>query len=189
MDVNQISLTHDDAQVTVHGISATDSDAAANETFTLVASGSGSNLSPASTSDTLAHINSALQTVTYTDASEGAAIQTVTLTVADSHNASKTVSLLFGTAGQDDFIGTGHQDQFVFAASSNNDTITNFTPGQDHIDLSAVVTASDFGAWMAQHVAASPTNSADTLVTINASDTILLKGVAHLQASDFIVHA
>lgn len=42
---------------------------------------------------------------------------------------------------------------------------------------------------MAQHVAASPTNSADTLVTINASDTILLKGVAHLQASDFIVHA
>ncbi|OSJ18376.1 hypothetical protein BST63_08370 [Bradyrhizobium canariense] len=189
MDVNQISLTHDGAQVTVHGISATDSDAAANETFTLVASGSGSNLSPASTSDTLAHINSALQTVTYTDASEGAAIQTVTLTVADSHNASNTVSLLFGTAGQDDFIGTGHQDQFVFAASSNNDTITNFTPGQDHIDLSAVVTASDFGAWMAQHVAASPTNSADTLITINASDTILLKGVAHLQASDFIVHA
>jgi VCBS repeat-containing protein len=189
MDVGQISVTQDGAQVTVHGISVTDADAAVNETFTLVASGSGSNLSPASTSDTLAHINSALQTVTYTDASEGAAIQTVTLTVADSHNASNTVSLLFGTAGQDDFIGTGHQDQFVFAASSNNDTITNFTSGQDHVDLSAVVTASDVGAWMAQHVAASPANSADTLITINASDTILLKGVAHVQASDFIVHA
>ncbi|MCK1384072.1 VCBS domain-containing protein, partial [Bradyrhizobium sp. 21] len=186
VDVGQISVTHDGAQVTVHGISVTDADAAANETFTLVASGSGSNLSPASTSDTLAYINSALQTVTYTDASEGAAIQTVTLTVADSHSASNTVSLLFGTAGRDDFIGTGHQDQFVFAASSNNDTVTNFTSGQDHIDLSSVVTTSDTQAWLDQHATAS---GADTLITINASDTILLKGVAHVQASDFIVHA
>jgi VCBS repeat-containing protein len=187
IDVGQISVTHDGAQVTVHGIAVTDADAAANETFTLVASGSGSNLSPASKADTLAHINSALQTVTYTDAGEGPAIQTVTLTVADGHSASNTVSLLFGTSGQDDFTGTGHQDQFVFAAGSNNDTITSFTSGQDHIDLSAVVTASDVGAWMALHVTAS--GVADTLVTINASDSILLKGVAHVQASDFIVHA
>jgi hypothetical protein len=76
----------------------------------------------------------------------------------------------------------------VFAANSNHDTIVNFTPGQDHIDLSAVVTTSNLSSWMAQHLAAS---SADTLITLDAADTILLKGVsvANLHAGDFIVHA
>jgi hypothetical protein len=78
----------------------------------------------------------------------------------------------------------------VFAANSNHDTILNFTSGEDHIDLCAIVTTSDVSSWMAQHVAASSTNPADTLITIDAADTILLKGVTvgNLQASDFIVH-
>src|SRR5438105_1169127 len=76
----------------------------------------------------------------------------VTLTVADAHGAADTVNLIFnvadnpatpvtlaGTTGKDVFFGTGNADQFVFAAHSNHDTIMNFTHGQDHIDLSAVV--------------------------------------------------
>jgi hypothetical protein len=38
---------------------------------------------------------------------------------------------------------------------------------------------------MAHHVTAS---GADTLITIDTADTILLKGVGSVQASDFILH-
>jgi Peptidase M10 serralysin C terminal len=75
----------------------------------------------------------------------------------------------------------------VFAANSSHDTIVNFMSGEDHIDLSAIVATSDVASWMADHVAASSTNPADTLVTIDAANTILLKN-ASVGASDFIVH-
>jgi hypothetical protein len=52
--------------------------------------------------------------------------------------------------------------------------------------LAAVVTASNTQDWLDQHAALS---GSDTLITISESDTILLKGVTHVQASDFIVHA
>jgi Ca2+-binding RTX toxin-like protein len=97
---------------------------------------------------------------------------------------------LAGTTGKDVFFGTGYQDQFVFAANSNHDTIMNFTPGQDHIDLSAVVTNSDVAGWFSQHVTVSPTNPSDELVSIDAADTIVLHGVsaASLTYHDFILH-
>jgi hypothetical protein len=75
----------------------------------------------------------------------------------------------------------------VFAANSSHDTIVNFTSGEDHIDLPAILVTSDISSWVAQHVVASSTNT-DTLVTIDAADTILLKGVSSIHASDFIVH-
>jgi hypothetical protein len=206
INVDQISVTqHSDEQVIVHGLSVTDADAAANETFTLAAStaASGSNVSPSSATGSLAHINSTLQTMTYNEGSGEPSTDKVTLTVTDGHNASDTVNLIFnlaessndhvrlaGTTGKDVFFGTSYQEQFVFAANSNHDTIVNFTPNQDHIDLTAVVATDIDAAWIAHHVAASPTNSADSLITIDAADTILLKGVhaANLHASDFIVH-
>jgi hypothetical protein len=88
------------------------------------------------------------------------------------------------------FFATGHQDQFVFAAHFNHDTIMNFAPGQDHLDLSAVVTTNNPGDWISAHVAASPANPADTLITVDAADTIVLHGVstAGLSANDFILH-
>ena len=66
----------------------------------------------------------------------------------------------------------------------------NFTPGQDHLDLSAVVTTNNPGDWISAHVAASPANPADTLITVDAADTIVLHGVstAGLSANDFILH-
>ncbi|WP_448035521.1 VCBS domain-containing protein [Bradyrhizobium liaoningense] len=199
IDVAEISVTQEGDQVFVHGISVSDADSAVDETFTLAATAnSGTSVDPASTSDTLANVNSVLQTLTYTDPGQSAAAtDKVVITVTDSHGASDTVNLIFNlseqgpvtlasTNGKDVLFGTGYQDQFVFAADSNHDTILDFEHGQDHINLTAVVTTDIDSAWIAQHVAAS---GADTLITINASDTILLKGVAQVQASDFIVHA
>ena len=199
IDVAEISVTQEGDQVFVHGISVSDADSAVDETFTLAATAdSGTYVDPASTSDTLANLNSALQTLAYTDPGQSAsATDKVAITVTDGHGASDTVNLIFnlseqgpvtfaGTQSKDVLFGTGYQDQFVFAANSNHDTILDFTSGTDKIDLSAVVTTSDTQAWLDQHVAAS---GADTLITINATDSILLKGVAQVQASDFIVHA
>ncbi|WP_445219535.1 VCBS domain-containing protein [Bradyrhizobium sp. Pa8] len=197
INTDQISVTQEGDKVFVHGLSVTDVDAGAHETFTLAATAaSGSCVDPASAGDTLADVNSALQTLAYAEPN-GPATDPVAVTVTDGHGASDKVNLIFnltgegpvtlaGTADKDVFFGTGYQDQFVFAAGSNHDTIVNFTSGTDKIDLSAVVT-SDPQSWIDQHVTASGT--ADTLITINATDSILLKGVAHVQASDFIVHA
>ncbi len=198
IDVDQISVTQEGVQVFVHGITVTDADAAPNETFALTAAAdSGTYVEPAPTSDTLASINSALQGLTYTEPSEGGpATDKLAITVTDSHGASDTVNLIFNlteqgpvtlasTDGKDVLFGTGYQDQFVFAANSNHDVILDFTHNQDHIDLSAVVTTASVSDWMAQHVAAS---GSDTLITLDAANTILVKGVG-LQASDFIVHS
>jgi Ca2+-binding RTX toxin-like protein len=97
---------------------------------------------------------------------------------------------LTGTPGKDVFFGTGYQDKFVFAAQSNHDTIMDFTPGQDRIDLSAVVTTNNVSTWLGQHAAADPTHPSDTLITIDAADTIVLHNVsvASLSANDFILH-
>ncbi|WXU07237.1 VCBS domain-containing protein [Bradyrhizobium symbiodeficiens] len=199
IDIAEVNVTQEGEQIFVHGISVSDADAAADETFTLAASAdSGTYVDPASTSDTLDNVNSVLQTLTYTDPSQSASTtDTVAITVTDGHGASDTVNLIFNlseegpvtlasTEGKDVLFGTGYQDQFVFAANSSHDTILGFAHGQDHINLTAVVTTDIDAAWIAQHVAAS---GSDTLITINAMDTILLKGVASVQANDFIVHA
>ncbi|QQO34910.1 VCBS domain-containing protein [Bradyrhizobium diazoefficiens] len=207
LNVDNISvIQRDDEQIVVHGLKITDADAAAGETFTLHAATAawGSNVSPSSGAGSLANINTKLGTLTYNEGRGEPSTDKVTLTVADGHGATDTLNLIFnlreegqennvaltGTTGKDVFFGTVGRDQFVFAANSNRDTIVNFGPGHDHIDLSAVVTTHDVSVWMSQHVAASPMNSADTLITIDAADTILLKGVtaSSLHASDFIVH-
>jgi hypothetical protein len=195
INVDQISVTQAGDQVTVHGLAVADPDT--NDTFTIAATAaSGAAVNPSTGGGSLATVNSALQAVTYTEASTGGpATDMVTVTVNDAHNASDTVNLIFnltesgpvtlaGTTGKDVFFGTGYQDQFVFAANSNHDTIVNFTSGTDHIDLS-FVEASDTPDWMVHHVTAS---GADTLITIDTADTILLKGVSSVQASDFILH-
>lgn len=202
INVDGISVTQDsDEHVIVHGLSVTDVDAAADETFTLAAQAadSSSNVNPSSGAGSLDVINAALQTITYNEGTGEPSTDTVALTVTDGHGATDTINLIFNlaenaddhvalasTTGKDVLFGTGYQDQFMFAANSNRDTIVNFTSGTDHIDLSAVVTTSDTQGWIDQHAAAS---GADTLITINATDTILLKGVTHVQANDFIVHA
>ncbi|WP_245427539.1 VCBS domain-containing protein [Bradyrhizobium sp. MOS003] len=199
IDVDQLYVTQEGDMVFVHGITVADADAAPDETFTLTAAAdSGTYVEPASASDNLASVNSALQYLTYAEPSQGApATDKLAITVTDGHGASDTVNLILNlaeegpvtlasTEGKDVLFGTGYQDQFVFAVNSNRDIILDFTHDEDHIDLTAVVTTDIDAAWIAQHAT---TTGADTLITINASDAILLKGVAHVQASDFIVHA
>jgi Ca2+-binding RTX toxin-like protein len=101
--------------------------------------------------------------------------------------------IINGLGGDDLLIGLGGADTFVFAANSGHDTIYDFQTNLDHIDLSALastVTQSSLCNWMTDHVLANPLNSADTLITLDAGNTILLHNVAYtsLHASDFIVH-
>jgi VCBS repeat-containing protein len=200
INTDEVSVTQEGTQVFVHGLSVTDVDAGTDETFTLTATAdSGTYVDPASPPpDTLANVNSSLQELTYTEPADGPATDKVTVTVTDGHGATDKVNLIFNlteqgpvtlasTADKDVLFGTGYQDQFVFAANSNHDVILNFMHDEDQINLTAVVATDIDAAWITQNT--SSTSSGDTLITINASDTILLKGVAHVQASDFIVHA
>ena len=209
---DNLSLTdNQNGTETISGLTVTDADAAADEDFTLTAAtaGSGSStVTPPSNVGHLADINATLASgLTYDPGETPPATDEITVTVADGHGATDKVNLIFnvqqnptqpvtltGTSDKDVFFGTGYHDTFVFAPNSNHDTIMNFTPGQDHIDLSAVVSGvvstSDANTWFSEHVAVSPTNSADTLITIDSADTITLHGVAkaNLSQSDFILH-
>jgi hypothetical protein len=95
-------------------------------------------------------------------------------------SSTSEMDVLFGT--------TGYQDQFVFTANSNQDTIIGFTAGIDDIDLSALsfVDSNNIGDFLMNNVASVGT---DILITLDGTDTITLRNVASLQASDFIVHA
>ncbi|MES2602407.1 MAG: VCBS domain-containing protein [Pseudomonadota bacterium] len=134
----------------------------------------------------------------------------VTLTVTDSHGGSDTLNFIFkqfapggvtldGTAGKDWILsstgndvmtgGAGH-DNFVFAPSSGQDTVMDFTHGDDKIDLHLLTggpTTATIVSWL---TTATETVGSDTLLHLNGTtDTVLLKGVTALNASDFILHA
>lgn len=103
--------------------------------------------------------------------------------------------VIFATEGNDTLTGGASADQFVFAPESqydpSADEITDFTQGEDHIDLRAFaqfVNAENITAWLGNpdHVT---TSGCDKLITLDTGDTITLKGfaTASLHASDFIV--
>ena len=112
------------------------------------------------------------------------------LIIANSNDTSFT-HILTGNSNDDIFIGSSAVDNFVFAAHLGNDTITNFQRGVDHIDLSAVVTTNHLTDWIHQHVSQSRFDPSDTLIIIDAHDTITLHNVlaSSLTVSDFIVHS
>jgi len=206
-----------DGTMTISGLQVTDADPqAASKAFTLSASAlHGSIASPSNDSTDLQHINSDLHAVIYVPGSTHPQSDDITLTVTDSFGGSDTVHFIFnesgppgnsnkvtltGAGGKDVIIATGYNDtleggagadQFVFApnSSTNQDTITSFKPGEDHIDVRAFLTvdSANIGQWLSVH--ATRQGSTDTLLKLDDHDSIVLKGiqVSSLHTSDFIV--
>ena len=101
--------------------------------------------------------------------------------------------VIFATGSDDTLTGHAGADQFVFAPQQNPsaDTITDFTPGEDRIDLrqfSEIVEFRDDQGWLATHAAQSSAHPADVVIVLG-DDTLTLKNLAvtSLHASDFIV--
>jgi Ca2+-binding RTX toxin-like protein len=157
----------------------------------------------------LTHVNGTLTTgVTYDPGITAPATDKVTLTVTDLFGATDTVSFIFnqagtgpnialqGTSGKDVIFATDSadaltggagQDQFHFApvASGNvQHTITDFEAGIDRLDVRQFLNIT--GA----SIPAAVQQGNDTLITLDAHDTLLLKNViaSSVHASDYIVH-
>ncbi|MDE5456151.1 hypothetical protein GWE18_25655 [Bradyrhizobium sp. CSA112] len=108
----------------------------------------------------------------------------------------------FATSGNDVIFSTKHDDvlkggagadQFVFAKHMGNDTINDFQPGQDKIDLLAHVPfepgdSDSFALWLKS--GAVEQVGSDTLIQFDAGNSIQLSNIAraNLQMSDFILH-
>ncbi|MDB5581028.1 MAG: hypothetical protein JWR80_6204, partial [Bradyrhizobium sp.] len=209
--VSQLSIADGDVgaalSFTVEAGDGTLALALENEAITLDQDGSNGTLSG---TGSLAAINQMLADgVTYApDLDTPPVTDMVTLTFTDGQgsdtlnfifNVTGENPVLFGTANKDILYATEGDDQFVFAATTGtgHDTIINFTPGHDDIELDyeAFTTASgpnDFSHWLASHATAV---NGDVLIDLNIDgehlnqDTILLKNVAlaSLHANDFIL--
>ncbi|MBR0712180.1 Ig-like domain-containing protein [Bradyrhizobium liaoningense] len=141
--------------------------------------------------------------VTYTPGSTPPAYEKVALTLSDIAGAAQTVNfifqngtgttvqgtsgndVIFAASGQDVLTGGGGRDQFVFASPPASTpvqhTITDFAEGIDRLDVRQFTNVS----WAS--AADSPN---DTLVTLDANDSILLKNIvaSNLKPADFIFH-
>jgi Ca2+-binding RTX toxin-like protein len=92
--------------------------------------------------------------------------------------------ILNGKAGNDVLFGQDGADTFVFEHGTGADTIADFTPGTDHIDLSAFGFTS-----FAQVQAAMVENGGSSAIVLGNGDLIVLQNVtnAALHAGDFIL--
>jgi len=206
-----------DGTTTVSGLYLTDSDATApNDTFTINAAANSANggVTPSASVGSLAALKATLDSgITYDPSANPPQTDMVTLAVSDGIGHTDTVHFVFkqagegpvalnGTSGKDIIFASGSDDtltggasadQFVFTPeqSPSADTITDFKPGEDHIDLrlfSDVVGADNINGWLAANAAQSSASPADVLITLG-NDTLTLKNVTvtSLHASDFIV--
>ncbi|QPF91352.1 VCBS domain-containing protein [Bradyrhizobium commune] len=200
-----------DGTTSVLGLAITDEDPAApSEAFALSASTQfeGSSVSPETGAGNLSDINTFLASgITYDPGEDKPATDMVTFKVNDSFGASDTVNFIFseggsgpvslvGTGGKDVLFGThssdtlngnGGQDQFVFSQTSSPDniqhTVLGFDTTLDKIDVR------QFGNINAFSDLTIAQQNADTLVTLDDHETILLKNVVagNLHANDFII--
>jgi hypothetical protein len=78
---------------------------------------------------------------------------------------------------------------FAPSSSTNQDTITNFKSGEDHLDIRAFLTvdSANIDQWLSSHAVTQ--GGGDTLLELDDHDSVLLKGVqiSSLHVSDFIV--
>ena len=216
-----VTENHDaNGSTTVSGLYVSDTDTSDTFTLSATTGAAPvSTVTPSSAGPgaSLADVNTTLNNgIVYDPGPAGDQPQTdsVKFTVTDSSGATDTVNFIFnqgngtgdvtliGTSGKDVIFTTGNNDiltggagadQFVFKVSSNtnSDTITDFTQGQDHIDLRAFapVNTDNIAQWLTTHAVQSQTNPADAVLTLDAHDSVTLKNVvaAHLSANDFIL--
>jgi len=95
---------------------------------------------------------------------------------------------IYGDKGNDTLTGGDGNDTFIFTPGFGNDTITDFTPGDGVVDVINLQGIAGFDSFADIQANATATNGGtDTLITIDASDTITLQHVAvgSLVADDF----
>ena len=208
---NNLSTTNNGGTTTVSGLQIEDSDPGVTSitlTVTTEEAAEGSTISPALSSGSLSAINATLATgVTYNPGATPPSQDMVTLTATDNFGATETVNfvfnensnlnlkgttgndVIFASGGSDVLTGGGGIDQFVFKPTGGptavQHTITDFNASLDTIDLRQFAGVS---------TSAPPTETQvgnDTLITIDATDSVLLKSVAaaSLHASNFILHS
>jgi len=100
----------------------------------------------------------------------------------DTINGTAWNDTLAGNTGNDILSGAAGNDTFVFRTDLGHDTVTDFSVGQDVLEFRDGLFADAAAA-----LAAATTSGNDTLITIDANDSVLLKNVslASLHASDF----
>ena len=211
---NLATVQNPDGTVTISGVHAKDSDPlSSTETFSVTAAteagASGTSITPSASSGSLVGINNVLTSgVTYQPGDTPPATDKVTLTVTDVFGANDTVNfvfnqadpepnvalqgtsgkdVIFATSSQDVLTGGAGQDQFLFAPTLGptvQHTITDFETGIDKLDVRQFKDFSD-----ASIPVATQQQGSDTLIILDAHDTLLLKNVfaSSLHASDFLV--
>ena len=212
IETDQVQLHQAGNSTTVSELSMFDADAGRREIFTFKVIADGQTLD--SGSGRLANVDRELDHgFTYLeDHPSATSVGKIAVTVTDGSGASDTVNVIFstsnaatsapvtltGTAGKDVIFASSHKDvlsggaavdQFVFKTPSGQDVITDFTPGQDKIELEFAPSGNNaFQNWLAQHATQ---QGADTLISFGngTNDSLLLKHVAvsDLHVSDFIV--
>jgi len=214
IDTSDVHISQGYNTTTISGLSVTDVDAASSEIYRADAASQTGSVTPAHQSGNLSTIDGDLDSgFRYT--SGGGSVGKVAVSVTDSFGATDSVNFVFstshaplstplslnGTSGRDVIFASAHADtlsgyggadQFVFAAHSGRDTITDFAPGQDTIQLDFDPSGyHSFQYWLSHNAHSTGYRGQDTLITFDNSDSLLLRNVSvwDLHASDFIVHS
>src|SRR3984893_11660543 len=106
-------------------------------------------------------------------------------TIADNVEAYAPGSPIFALSGDDHLTGAGANELFVFAQPIGNDTIYNFSPASDKIDLIGFDNVSSFGGIQAT---LSEDANGNAVIAIGTGETISLHGIdmRSLTAKDFV---
>ena len=104
----------------------------------------------------------------------------------DTINGNADADTLIGGAGNDTMTGGTQSDKFVFQTGFGQDTINDFTVGAASDDV--IEFQNSMFANFAAVQAASQQVGSDVLITVDASNTILLKNVTlgNLHQDDFL---